>query len=517
MSRMSDTIIYTTRYPDSMSRRAARHTTPRRTKMTTTTSSSVVTALAARWESVVDSASAAIGAPRGSTMFLLGLALGPLIGVGFPAIDFALERVVGASKRTKAFVKSAYGLVFGVLLSLASFGRATIVCAHFGACSYATMVFARRRCGGLVFVGSFAYLIWYHMKADTANTWKRGEVDISGLLMVLVLKVTACAVNYQDAATTPANEMSEFQNRRHLKTLPNVLDYASWLMFPCTLVSGPAVEFRDYSDWLHDRGVWGGDKRPSAFVPAMKKFLGSVVCLALHKGVTAYYTIENTYLSWKWSQYSFFEKVWHQYMYGQGNRFKYYFVWMFADFAATVSGLGFSGYDAKGNGRWETTCNIHPIGCETAITMNTIPIHWNVQTGMWLRHYVYDRVTPKGKKPGLLQLLITQTVSGVWHGLYAGYWLFFVSTAFAVNAARLIYRWQQGRVPKKYHRLVEIPHWFFTQFGLNYLCSAFILVDLRQCINDWASVHYWGHVVIAIMLVFGTVFAPPSKSKSKAA
>lgn len=72
-------------------------------------------------------------------------------------------------------------------------------------------------------------------------------------------------------------------------------------------------------------------------------------------------------------------------------------------------------------------------------------------------------------------------------------------------------------MPKKYHRLVEIPHWFFTQFGLNYLCSAFILVDLRQCINDWASVYYWGHFVIAIMLVFGTIFAPPSKSKSKAA
>jgi lysophospholipid acyltransferase len=471
----------------------------------------------ARWMSVVRVFSGTLGIPQGSAMFLLGLVCAPAIGGVFPCIDVALgARGLNARAESKAFVRSACALVFGIALSLMTFGKATTVCAHFGACAYATMLAARKRCGLIVFVGSFAYLIHYHAMADTANAWKRGEVDISGLLMVLTLKVTACAINYQDAATTKADEMSEFQNRRHLKKLPNILDYASWLMFPCTLVSGPAVEFRDYTDWLHDRGVWSG-RKPNALVPALKKLAGGIVCLALHKWVTTYYTIENTYLSPTWSSYSFFEKVWHQYVYGQGNRFKYYFVWMFADFAGTVSGLGFSGYDAKGNARWETTSNIHPIGCEKAVAMNTIPLHWNVQTGMWLRHYVYDRVTPRGKKPGLLQLLITQTVSGIWHGLYAGYWLFFVSTAFAVNGSRLIYRWQHARVPKRLHLLVEIPHWFFSQFGLNYLCSSFVLIDFRNCLNDWASVHYWGHIAIVCMLIFGNLFGPKSTPKAKTA
>ena len=83
-----------------------------------------------------------------------------------------------------------YALMSGVMLSFASFGRSTIVCAHFGVFSYVMMVMWRRRCGVVVFVASFAYLIHYHYSADTAMTWKRGEVDISGLLMVLVLKVT---------------------------------------------------------------------------------------------------------------------------------------------------------------------------------------------------------------------------------------------------------------------------------------------------------------------------------------
>lgn len=34
--------------------------------------------------------------------------------------------------------------------------------------------------------------------------------------------------------------------------------------------------------------------------------------------------------------------------------------------------------------------------------------------------YVYDRLTPAGKRPGFPQLLATQLVSGVWHGLYPG-------------------------------------------------------------------------------------------------
>jgi lysophospholipid acyltransferase len=470
----------------------------------------------AAWDDVVRATSVAIAMPRGSTRFLLALALAPAIGLGFPALDRAL-RVAGVERDdARARARSAYALVTGTMLSAAAFGRATVVCAHFGACAYATMLATRRRCGYVVFAGSFAYLMRYHLVADTATAWKSGEVDISGLLMVLVLKVTACALNYQDAATTKASEMSEFQNRRHLKRLPSALDYASWLMFPCTLVSGPAIEFRDYSDWLRDRGVYARGT-PNRVAPATRKLLGAIACLGIYQAVAMRYTIENTYLNPSWAQYSLAERIWHVYVYGQGNRAKYYFVWMMADFAATVSGLGFSGYDAMGKARWDTAANIYPIGVEKSVTLNAIPLSWNVKTGLWLRHYVYDRVTPKGKKPGLLQILITQIVSGVWHGLHAGYWLFFVSSAFAVNAGRLMYRWKQTRVPEKYRVLVDVPLWAFTHVALNYMCAAFILVDLKQCIQSWSSMHYFGHVGIAVLLVFGAVFAPRRSSKPKSA
>lgn len=54
---------------------------------------------------------------------------------------------------------------------------------------------------------------------------------------------------------------------------------------------------------------------------------------------------------------------------------------------------------------------------------------------------MYERLTVKGKKPTFVTLIITQIVSGIWHGLFAGYALFFVSVAFAIQASKVLFRW----------------------------------------------------------------------------
>lgn len=41
------------------------------------------------------------------------------------------------------------------------------------------------------------------------------------------------------------------------------------------------------------------------------------------------------------------------------------------------------------------------------------------------RRYVYERLTPPGRKPTFMTLMVTQLVSGIWHGLYPGYIMFF--------------------------------------------------------------------------------------------
>ncbi len=160
---------------------------------------------------------------------------------------------------------------------------------------------------------------------------------------------------------------------------------------------------------------------------------------------------------------------------------------------------------------WTTCTNVRPMGVEKAATFVEIPHHWNVQTGIWLRHYVYDRTTPKGKKPGFTNILITQVVSGVWHGLYAGYWLFFVSSAVFLQGSKSMFRWQRANWPRRWSAVIDFPHWLLTTVGLNYLCGAFMLVTYEQCMAAWGSVYFIPHWIVLFMLVFGEVFKGKKK------
>ena len=56
---------------------------------------------------------------------------------------------------------------------------------------------------------------------------------------------------------------------------------------------------------------------------------------------------------------------------------------------------------------------------------------------------VYERLTPKGKKATFKTLLLTQLVAGIWHGLFPGYALFFATSAFMFESAKVIYRYEQ--------------------------------------------------------------------------
>jgi lysophospholipid acyltransferase len=70
-------------------------------------------------------------------------------------------------------------LLAGILLSLFAFGSSTVEVAVFGLASYAVMAAHRKRCGYIVFAGSFGYLIYIHATSASGETWKAGNIDIT--------------------------------------------------------------------------------------------------------------------------------------------------------------------------------------------------------------------------------------------------------------------------------------------------------------------------------------------------
>lgn len=110
-----------------------------------------------------------------------------------------------------------------------------------------------------------------------------------------------------------------------------------------------------------------------------------------------------------------------------GMRTKLYSIWSLTEGACIVSGIGYEGIDAEtGSGRWDEIQNVNPWSLETAQNAHAFVGNWNMRVHNWLYHYVYIRVTPEGKKPGLLASMATFLVSAIWHGYWPGFYLTFV-------------------------------------------------------------------------------------------
>jgi lysophospholipid acyltransferase len=114
-------------------------------------------------------------------------------------------------------------------------------------------------------------------------------------------------------------------------------------------------------------------------------------------------------------------------------------------------------------------------------------------------------------------MVVTQLVSGIWHGVFAGYWLFFATSAFMFQASRLMYQYEQNwpvRVrnflPWKIAKIVG------TALVLDYAGTAFIVLSLKNSWMVWKSVYFFGHVVVFTILLVGAVMPPKRGSKHKA-
>ncbi|KAK5279614.1 Lysophospholipid acyltransferase, partial [Cryomyces antarcticus] len=75
------------------------------------------------------------------------------------------------------------------------------------------------------------------------------RVDITGAQMVLVMKLTAFCWNVYDGRL-PDSELTDFQKERAIRELPDLLDYAGYVLFFPALFAGPAFDFVDYRRYI---------------------------------------------------------------------------------------------------------------------------------------------------------------------------------------------------------------------------------------------------------------------------
>ncbi|KAJ6388721.1 hypothetical protein OIU77_027141 [Salix suchowensis] len=362
------------------------------------------------------------------------------IGVSVPVLRFLLCFVVTIPVSfihrfvPSSFGKHFYSAISGAFLSYLSFGFSSNL--HFLVpmlLGYLSMVLFRPFCGILTFLFGFGYLIGCHMYYMSGDAWKEGGIDATGALMVLTLKVISCAMNYNDGLLKEDDHFA-----------------------------GPVYEMKDYLEWTTRKGIWAPSEKgpsPSPFGATIRALFQAAVCMALYLYLIPRYNIPGLN-------------------------------------GIIVSGLGLSGWTETSPPRpqWDRARNVDILGVEFAKSAVQLPLVWNIQVSTWLRHYVYDRLVQKGKKPGFFQLLATQTTSAVWHGLYPGYIIFFVQSALMIAGSRVLYRWQQAIPPNMalVKKLLVFTNIAYTILVLNYSAVGFMVLSLQETIALYGSVYYVG-------------------------
>ncbi|GBG67101.1 hypothetical protein CBR_g78882 [Chara braunii] len=422
-------------------------------------------------------------------------------------------------------LRHAYAAIIGVVLVHFSFGlEGSVYVMSPVLFTYAVMRLTWKNAGLVTFAGAFGFLIYCHVSFMSGDRWKDGGMDFTGALMVMTLKVTSCAMSYQDGMQDKSN-LYDSHARTALVKIPSLLEFMSYTYCCGNVLVGPVYDMKDYLAYIERREIWmeeAGHRIPSPYVPAAKSFVRALFCLMVYVWLTPLAPWSRLFDQGllhgpslrKWGYF---------YLVVFTSRWKYYFIWALAETACCLSGFGFSGWKRAKDGTrkpvWTRGKNVDIIAIETGRGgAASLPKYWNITVSSWLREYVYLRIVRKGMRAGFWPLLITQILSGLWHGLYPGYLLFFANTALMIAGSRVIHRWERLVSPK--HGAVQLVlaalQNMYSILTINYAAFGFLLLSLKDTLTIYGEMHYIGTLVPVLVILIGIVTPSPRVSSKEA-
>ncbi|KAG1668525.1 hypothetical protein FOA52_012119 [Chlamydomonas sp. UWO 241] len=425
------------------------------------------------------------------------------------ALFFSIPAGLAVKALPTGAMRHLYSAIIGFALVYYPFGFGVIHAAAPSVLVYLAVALVPSACGTLAWAICFPYLLYLHVVNASGANWQAGILDFTGCEMVLVLKLITFAVCRQDAwqLRKSGRELSHYQSQHSYDGCPDPLRYLSFVFGLGNLLAGPYLEYVDYRDFMEGRGLW--DKKakpiPSPWWHAAKCIGEACFYMALYQAIVPTWNGDLVWTDW-YTQSNFWVKMLSLFMLSFTCQVKFVFAWKISEASLTLAGLNFAGWDSAGAGSWGRYENVRFITMLMSDSARIVVSHWNIGTSKFLRRYVYERLTAAGRKPGFPQLLATQLVSAIWHGLYPGYLLFFAGSAFWLNFATVIHKAEQALLPPVIAsslplRAIKIV---WTHLCLNSVSVCFIMLELKPSLQVWASVHY---VPMAI-IVLGSALSP---------
>lgn len=167
----------------------------------------------------------------------------------------------------------------GIALCTLIFGQAVVNLLGPALATYLVMVVHQRQAGYITWIGGFAFLVYQHIVNTSGLNWARGDIDFTGTLMMLTVRLITCAVSWQDGLLKK-EECLEYQREYQIREMPGPLEFMvirssstsissillssysiglvaqAYALHPCQVLAGPWIEFSAYREWSRDEGVW---------------------------------------------------------------------------------------------------------------------------------------------------------------------------------------------------------------------------------------------------------------------
>jgi len=283
------------------------------------------------------------------------------------------------------------------------------------------------------------------------------------------------------------------------------------LFFFGSILIGPASNFHSFKKFIdgeeflqhkftsRDKKAENPVSEPSPVIPAFTKYIVGHAFIVSYLLLAPYYKPERLGESSRLNVSLVSNLIFNE-MVLYLVKAKYYCVFIMGEACNNAAGFGFNGYDENGKEQWDKLINVKPLHLEAAQNAKGISDNWNIQTSKWLRDCIYQRVS-------FMPLLSTFLISAVWHGFFAGYYIFFVLYGGNVYVSRKLRRkirpYFLNSILLKF--AYDVTGWFLTRIYAAYICIAFSMLDLSATIRFWRATYGVGFIILIIGIILTLV------------
>ncbi|XP_036191303.1 lysophospholipid acyltransferase 2 isoform X1 [Myotis myotis] len=415
------------------------------------------------------------------------------------------------SSKTSSFIRHVVATLLGLYLAVFCFGWYAL---HFlvqSGVSYCIMtIIGMEHMHKYCFVFALGYLIVCQITRVYIFDYGQYSADFSGPMMIMTQKITSLAYEIHDGMFRKDEDLTPPQRDLAVRRMPSLLEYLSYNCNFMGILAGPLCSYKDYVTFIEGRshhvarpGEDGreappcGGAEPSPTAAVVQKLVVCGLSLLVHLTISNALPVEYNIDAHFQATASWPTKVLYLYVSLLAARPKYYFAWTLADAINNAAGFGFRGYDRHGEARWDLISNLRIQQIEGSTSFKMFLDNWNIQTALWLKRVCYERTTWN-------PTVQTFVLSAIWHGVYPGYYLTFLTGVLMTLAARAMrnnFRHYFLKSPQR-KLLYDVVTWAATQVAVSYTVVPFVLLSVKPSFAFYSSWSYCLHIAGLLVLLF---------------